>query len=309
MSYLEKLLNLYWLRPEVALWRTFDCTLMEKYQILQPSLEMGTGDGVLSYILAGGNFHHDFDVYRLVEKTDNFTKGEDIYNTISNHKPILISNKNKLRHRYTVGIDYKRNMLKKALLIPDFYKTLLQYNLNKPLPFKSESFQTVFSNIIYWLEDLDVVFFSAYNILRKNGRMYIFVPNVNFKQLTWILYQENNYRDYSYLNYINRGYNSLFKHCYSKEKWINIFERNGFNIIDHRQYLSKIIMEIWSVGTRPVSHLLINMSNKLDDKNRITVKSEWINYFYEFFTPLIKFDWECDRVTEPAFHFFVLEKK
>ena len=183
MNYLKELLNVYWLRPEVALWRTLDCILMEKYPILSPSLDMGTGDGILSYIMAGGKFHHEFDVYRFVKKTNNFTKGKDIYSTDFDDKSILMFNGNKLRHHYTFGIDHKKNLLKKASLIPDFYEKTLQYDLNKLLPFKSESLQTVFSNILYWLIDLNVVLSSVYKVLRKNGRMYAFVPNDNFKQL------------------------------------------------------------------------------------------------------------------------------
>jgi SAM-dependent methyltransferase len=308
MNYLNRLLNFYWLRPEVALWRTFDCMLMEKHKVISPSLDIGSGDGILSYIMAGGDVGPEFDAYRNIDGTDDFVNGKDIYDAVSRAGLQSISFANSLRHHYTVGIDHKKSLLRKASMLPGFYEQLIQHDLNEPLPFQPEMFQSIFTNILYWLDNVNAVLSEANRVLRRGGRLYTFVPNDNFKQLAWICYSDKKTDDYKYLNYISRGYNSLIKHCYPEAKWIDIFEKNSFSVIEHTRYLSKPVIEVWNIGTRPISHLLIDMSRKLSDGDRIEIKNEWIEFFEKLFMPLVKFDYEADKEIEPAFHFFVLQK-
>jgi len=69
-------------------------------------------------------------------------------------------------------------------------------------------------------------------------------------------------------------------------------------------------MEIWNLGTRPLSPLLINMAAQLPAEKREQVKEEWIDYFTRFFYPIIEGEFnKAPRENEYAFHFFVLEKK
>lgn len=58
-EYLKRLLNLYWLRPETALLRAEDCAFVRDHcaDILcsGDNLEMGCGNGLLSFMMAGEN--------------------------------------------------------------------------------------------------------------------------------------------------------------------------------------------------------------------------------------------------------------
>jgi hypothetical protein len=54
-QYLSQLLKIHWLRPETALWRTFDCMLMETYgDIKGRSIDLSCGEGTMSFVMAGG---------------------------------------------------------------------------------------------------------------------------------------------------------------------------------------------------------------------------------------------------------------
>ena len=64
MNNLRELLNVYWLRPETALWRSIDIEIMKDFEINGKSLDLGCGDGVLSFIRAGGKFDITFDDYQ-----------------------------------------------------------------------------------------------------------------------------------------------------------------------------------------------------------------------------------------------------
>ena len=48
MSVLRELLNVYWLRPETALWRAIDIEMMKEFNFSGKSLSMGVFTNVIS---------------------------------------------------------------------------------------------------------------------------------------------------------------------------------------------------------------------------------------------------------------------
>ena len=70
---LRKMLGLYWLRPENALWRCLDCLVLKNVKFKPPILDFGCGDGLFSFILAGGTLSPEFDTFSHVgEGLDKF---------------------------------------------------------------------------------------------------------------------------------------------------------------------------------------------------------------------------------------------
>ncbi|MFB2605609.1 methyltransferase type 11, partial [Rhizobium phaseoli] len=55
-SVLEQLLSVFWLRPETAIWRYLDIEAMKSFEFEGRSLDFGCGDGLFSFIRAGGRF-------------------------------------------------------------------------------------------------------------------------------------------------------------------------------------------------------------------------------------------------------------
>ena len=72
-------------------------------------------------------------------------------------------------------------------------------------------------------------------------------------------------------------------------EWKEIIENTGFTIEEASStYPDKRIVDIWNVGLRPISHLLIQMAENLSPDERIKIKHEWVDIFYELFKPLLK---------------------
>lgn len=307
-SYLMQLLQIHWLRPETALWRTFDCLLMEKYgRISGRAVDLGCGDGTMSFVMAGGTID-DYDVFMDVAELQNYNAGADIYNQNTNVK--LNAHNNKLRYTYEWGVDHKDGLINKAKRFEPFYQNNLVLDLNNKMPFDDEHFDSAFSNILYWLENTASTLAEWRRVLRYQGKLLLFVPNANFKDKSWLYYSAPHTGNKKYLNYFDRGYNSLIHQCYSTNEWTDIFQNSGFEVVDHHLYLTNPVMEIWNTGTRPIAPLLINMASKLPLEARKEVKAEWIDYFSRFLKPII--EGELDRKVsenDAAFHFFVLEKK
>lgn len=306
--YLAQLLEIHWLRPETALWRTFDCLLMEKYGgISGRAVDLGCGDGTMSFVMAGGTVDN-YDVFMDVGELQNYNAGADIYNQNTNIQ--LKTQLNQLRYTFEWGVDHKDGLIDKAKRFAPFYKNNLVLDLNQRMPFDDGHFDSAFSNILYWLDDMDKTLSEWRRVIREQGKLLLFVPNKSFKEKAWLYYSAPHAGDKKYLNYFDRGYNSLIHQCYSTDEWKGIFLRNGFNVADHHLYLTNPVMDIWNVGTRPIAPLLINMASKLPLEARKDAKAEWVDYFSRFFTPII--EGELDRKVaenDAAFHFFVLEKK
>lgn len=306
--FLQQLLEIHWLRPETALWRSFDCLLMEKFgEPFGVSADLGCGDGTMSFIMAGGKLKQ-YDVFMEVCRLQEFNSGADIYNR-KTELP-LDTDSGGLRYRYQFGIDHKDGLIDKARRFAPFYQETLVRDLNAELPLETGQLDSAFSNILYWLGDLDRTLTEWQRVLKQKGKLFLFVPNANFKEKASLYYSAPHQGERGYLNYLDRGYSSLIQHCYSYAKWSESFKRNGFEVADHHLYLTNPTMEIWNVGTRPIAPLLINMAGMLTPERRGEAKAEWVDYFARFFMPILEGEFERKVAeTEAAFHFFVLEKK
>lgn len=306
--YLEQLLQVYWLRPETALWRAFDCALMDRHAPRGRTLDLGCGDGILSYIMAGGRLA-GHDAFLEVGGLDRFNKGADIYNVRASRRRFNADSSG-LRYTFTLGVDHKDGLLSKARRLPGFYKETLRHDLDKRLPLEDGSFDAAFSNILYWLKDVDASLADWSRVLRRAGSLYVFVPNENFKDKAWLYYRAPHKGELRYFNFFNRGYSGLMHHCYDDAGWRRRFARNGFVVSEHAAYLTDPVMAIWNVGTRPISPLLIEMANSLTPAKRSALQRRFVGYFADFMGPILR--GEHGRKAPAgkcAFHFYALKKR
>jgi SAM-dependent methyltransferase len=306
--YLMQLLSVFWLRPETALWRAFDCLLMDKVLIRGNSVDLGCGDGMLSYIMAGGKINN-YDVFLDMGHIESYHKGADVFDSEPNIFTLDLDNIN-LRHNYTWGVDHKESLINKTNRFNDFYQNTLVLDLNKKLPFENNFFDTIFSNIIYWLDDLHLVLGEWKRVLSDSGTLILFVPDKIFREKAWLYHNapHDGYR--SYYNCLDRGYKLDDKHLYSFDKWETIFHKHGLKILKHVNYLTNPVLEIYNIGTRPIFPLLINMTNHLSSDDREIIKKQWVDYFFNIFRPIV--EGEYQRVpgkNEYGFHFFLLKKE
>ena len=66
-------------------------------------------------------------------------------------------------------------------------------------------------------------------------------------------------------------------------------------------------MDFWNIGLRPISHLLIQMSDELNIEKRKRIKEEWVNIFLELFKPLLKLN-QSYSIENAPYLSFTLEK-
>lgn len=128
----------------------------------------------------GGGHLQDYDVFMDVSNLRNYSHGTDIYNVAPESHPR--TDDSGLRYRFSVGVDHKQGLIDKVRRFSNFYQDTLVHDLNKPLPLSAGSFVSAFSNVLYWLDDLDAVLRDWNRILKPAGRLFLFVPNQHFKK-------------------------------------------------------------------------------------------------------------------------------
>jgi len=297
----RSLLNIYWIRPETAIWRTFDINELKDFEFKSPVLDLGCGNGAFAFTLLGGRCDVSFDIFRTVKKIKNYLKGDDIYNQTAQIKPKIIK---KPKMQIDFGLDHKQALLENAIQLK-VYKKLVKHDLEKPLPFKDNTFNTIFSNVFYWVSDIHQLFSECHRILKDRGSLIICVPDINHRKN--LIYNEFLRAKSKWAKQLDRGNYLNLKQCLRFSEWKSIINSTGFKISHHSSYMSEQFIQFCQIAMRPYSPYMIEMANNLDPRVRNNIKSKLIQDLTPLITSYIKY--ELNRPSKKCFHFFVLNKK
>lgn len=305
----NQLLNVFWLRPETAIWRELDIQAMQDFEFNSPSLDLGCGDGMFSFIRAGGEFCRDYDAFRCMTDLDKFFDNVDVFDASDKIAPPVVTRFPD--YRIDCAYDLKENLLKKAANL-EFYKELKQGNANEPLPFADQSFKSVFSNIIYWLDVPQLALNEISRILKPGGRACLMLPNRTLPEFSFYNqnYVKTGDKSFAFLEKLDRGrFADNIRQARSEDEWQVMFDAANLKRVTHVAHLSKTVIQIWDIGLRPLFPVLMKMANSLQEDHLLEIKEEWVSILRQFLEPVILLDGELGQGKEPAFHCFILEKE
>ena len=141
-----------------------------------------------------------------------------------------------------LGIDPNPRELRQAR---DYgmYKELIECQ-GTNIPKESGTFKTIFSNsVLEHIVSLKPVLKEAQRLLAAGGRFYVTMPTDKFDKYS-ILYQVLSlFRSHRVAEKYRKLFNRFWKHYnyHKKEDWEKIFRDSGFEVIDFREYGSKVI--------------------------------------------------------------------
>jgi len=304
----DQLLNVFWLRPETAMWRELDIRAMESFEVSSPSLDLGCGDGIFSFIRAGGEFSNKFDAFRSMAGLEEFFNNVDVFDSYDESvNPNVIQEP---KYNIDCGFDYKDNLLKKSAQL-GLYKTLKQGDANETLPFPDQSFNTVFSNIVYWLDDPLAVIKEIERILKPGGKACLMLPNTTLPEFSFYneLHVKTGDENWAFLEKLDRGrFTDNIRQARSGDTWEDMFHSAGLKVAKHNAHLSKVAIQIWDVGLRPLFPVLRKMIDAIEPEKLPGIKQEWINTVRQFLEPIVQMDKQLGQGVEPAFHCYIVEK-
>ena len=302
-AYLRAFLNIYWLRPENAMWRAVNCMAMEDLVFEAPSLDSSCGDGLFSFLRAKGALAIGFDVYSAVDKLEAFYEGADIYDAwTDSYEPLVTRTPD---YMMDWGIDWKQELLNKAGSL-GFYRNLKVHDNNQTLPFDDGYFKTIFSNSAYWVPNLDLHLGELSRVLHAEGRCILVLMTSMTREVTLERYAGDLGQDW--LALIDRGRKENYKGLRPPEEWDGILERCGFEIESKRPQITWVHSMIEYVGLRPISPVMIKMAQALPAEKRSELKQEWIDTWTQLLLPFVKPGLDLGQLQPPVELVYVLRK-
>ena len=301
---LKNYLNLYWLRPENALLCAFKSKVFEDLKFESPSLDLSCGDGLFMAIHNGGIFENDFDYFKSTKASNfNHSKFVDIYDHYEKNYEVKFVKEHKSKIDY--GCDWKQTLLDKSSKL-NLYDNLVLHDNNKtPLPFEDNFFKTIYSNAVYWVEKPEVLINDLFRITKPSGTVGL---ELMTPSLLETLDKLEPFMSPDSIEILNRQRRETMIGAKSFEEWNNIISSTDFIVKDVRiVYPHHMLIDIWNIGLRPVSHLLIQMSDSLSKEKREKIKDEWVEIFYRLFKPLLYLP-ETYELKDSPYLYYVLEK-
>ena len=301
MDYLKEHLNIWWLRPESALWDAIASERTHSIPIVSPSLDLGSGNGLYSFVAAGGAFDADYDWF-VHARSRGFSAAKDIYDVAAVQDPARHIRR-RPRYRFDHAFDHKKNLLSQAAKL-DFYGTLRAGDANGRWPYADGELKTIYCNILYWLNDPRTRFREISRVLARGGRAILCLQHPRFK-IMCESYQWRARRS-NYLRLLNRGRAETHHWTADDAELRSLAKSAGLKMVHHETYLSAETLKFWDTGLRPLSPALIEMARRLAPADRRAVKKEWMAATL----PLLREMLAQDRrdVRPGGYHLAVLEK-
>jgi len=294
-----------WLRPETALWRTADTLAITSLARTEFDFDLGCGDGLNSYLLAGGQPPLDVDSFVDIHDTTPeafFKDTVDIYDSaVANGRTIAPPPR-----QIHIGLDHKAHLLNRAAGL-NLYERLICHDANERWPIPDHSVQSLFSNVIYWLADLRHSFLEIARVLAPEGTALLLLPDENLKLFSasrWVTEH-----GWQWASHLDRGRLAQFRHRYSEQGWCNALNAAGLRVQNHRAFINDRLVQIHEIGLRPLSPVLIKMANKLSPNDRASIKLEWVEYCMALALPMFLSGWLTDESRTQNFHAFLVARQ
>lgn len=281
---LGRFLSAYWLRPENAFWMTLRSQVLEPFSFESPMLDLSCGDGVFTFLHAGGEFDLSFDVFQSVANLDRvMSEHADMFDHCAADYAPPVAQRPDMTIDY--GTDLKLSMLTKAGAL-DFYDSLVLHDQNNPLPFETDQFRTVYGNAVYWVERLDALLAELARVTMPGGRVLLQVKLDAIKDCTLTRFAD--VLGERFLSIIDRGRLASWPALGDRSDWERRFKDADLEIVEEIPFVTATHARIWDIGLRPIAPMLVKMANALTPQTRTSIKRDWIDLFQGLTTPLIE---------------------
>lgn len=151
-----------------------------------------------------------------------------------------------LRGKQLIGLDNCWELLQENKRT-DIYRALILADARR-MPYKDAVFGSIFSNcVIEHIRDIDSVLHEAFRVLKDKGIFLFTVPSHKFADFLFfsVIFERLRLKHIS--GWYKRKRNTMLNHfhCYDHNQWKVILKKKGFNLIEHKYYMTKKATFIW----------------------------------------------------------------
>ncbi len=294
---LRRFLYAYWLRPENAFWMTLRSLALDRCVPRAPMLDLACGDGVFSFLHAGGVFADEFDVFQAVGRLNEVaTRNADMFDAGSAcYRPAIVRS---AARPIDTGADRKPELLAKAETL-GLYRRRIELDANRPLPFADGEFALVYCNSAYWIREITTLLRELGRVVRPRGRIILHIKLAQLHDYTLESFRKQ--LGERFLAVIDRGRRACWPSVAPREVWERRFRDAGLAILDATPFITRTHAHIWDVGLRPLAPLLVRMANGLTPATRLAIKRDWVALMMELLDPICRPDFDLFATpSEPA---------
>jgi SAM-dependent methyltransferase len=192
------------------------------------------------------------------------------------------------------------------------YKKLICGDANIGLPFEDNSMKSVYSNMLYWLNDPAAAFSEIYRILMPGGVLcaLLITKSYNEFRLSTKTFPEYGVEFAKMLAIIDRGRSHEIRNASDicAEGWVKKAESCGFKVQSKSTYLSPLYVKAYDIGLRPMFPILQLMTENMPDAERALRKKEFVDLFFNLGYPLLINDAALLGEKEGAYCCLILKK-
>ncbi len=269
---LWRYLNIYFLKPFDAVNDTITSDLLLKFKWKNNYLELGSGDGMFSFIMHGNSFPLSFDRYRNVNLLD-----KNIFKSKFEEFP-------KFKKNYSIrpscSIDARNHHIISVNKI-GFSKKSKKSNYEN-FKYKKKSENLIFFYTPHGLKNYKKSLRNIVPILKNKGRIILLLNLENALKnfICYRLSKKNNIFKNFFKKLDNGRYNETKKFSKSFNQWMHLFEKNNLEVKNFNTGLSSLTWVINDIQTRPILKILIRFFNLFPTSIRTILKLIWMIIFY-----------------------------
>ena len=265
-------LNIYYLEPFDAVNDTITSDLLLKFKWKNNYLELGSGDGMFSFIMHGNSFPLWFDRYQNI----NFSE-KNIFKSKYDNFPKL---KKKYLIRPNHSIDARYHHIISINKI-GFSKSSKQSSYEK-FKYKKKSENLIFFYTPHGLKDYTKSLKNILPILKTKGRIILLLnlKNVLNYFICYNFSKKNNSLKDIFKGLDNGRYLETKKVSKSFNQWLQIFKKNNLQLNNFYTGLSPLTWMIYDIQTRPILRILIRFFNIFPRNLRTVLKFIWMLAVY-----------------------------
>lgn len=274
---LWRYLSIYFLKPFDAVNDTITSDLLLKLNWKKNYLELGSGDGMFSYIMHGNSFPLWFDRYLNVDlENKNIFKKKGLIKF-----PKLKKKNNKIFP--TLSIDARPHHIEYIKKI-NFSKTAKRMNYEK-LKISKNSKELIFFYTPHGLKNYNIALKKASECLKKKGKLLVllYLDNVDKNFIFYHLKKKYKGKVGNFFLKMDNGrYLETKKLSKTFGEWIKLFKKNNLIILKYYTGLSPLAWKIYDIQTRPILKVLIKFFSLFPSFLRTFFKLIWMILFFPF---------------------------
>ena len=305
----RRMLTPLWLRPERALcdahiYHAFLDFLGGHFE--PPSLEYGCADGIMSFLMLGGECSSDFDDYLDLHASRNSYREQqmlesDYFDQPAANFPMDAIIRQRPKNHFTVGISWKKSHIEKARRL-NFYDQLHHLPFNEKLALlPSNSQRTIFAPNLFWMNDdeLKNSLTEMRRVCSDQGRLITAFPNPQQKE--FLFYDQFKNVSSQWADDLDRGMHlNLTRQMRWLSEWRVFLAQYGWAIKQHREIIPALVSQVYQIGLRPMFPVFLNMYHRLRNESIdewLDLKTHWIETALHFLRPLCDAAW-LDRMNQ-----------